>query len=90
VPHLVCFAVGGVEPQAVLLASIAPASPRIRAARVRPNLSKPSPVLEAMGRRLRIARCASRSGTRTTRADVDAFADALPRIVADLRALSNR
>ena len=89
VPHLVCFAVGGVEPQAVLLgldrAGIAAHSGSACAS----ESLEPSPVLEAMGvdahRSLRIS-----VGHTTTRADVDAFADVLPRIVADLRALSNR
>jgi cysteine desulfurase len=89
VPHLVCFAVGGVEPQAVLLgldrAGIAAHSGSACAS----ESLEPSPVLEAMGvdahRSLRLS-----VGHTTTRADVDALAVALPRVIADLRALSPR
>jgi cysteine desulfurase len=89
VPHLVCFAVGGVEPQAVLLgldrAGIAAHSGSACAS----EALEPSPVLEAMGvdahRSLRIS-----VGHNTTPADVDALAVALPRIIADLRALMQR
>jgi cysteine desulfurase len=86
VPHLVCFGVDDVEPQAVLLgldrAGIAAHSGSACAS----ESLEPSPVLEAMGldahRSLRIS-----VGHSTTRADIDAFAQALPRVVADLRAL---
>jgi cysteine desulfurase len=86
VPHLVCFSVDGVEPQAVLLgldrAGIAAHSGSACAS----ESLEPSPVLEAMGvdahRSLRIS-----VGHNTTSADIDAFARALPRVVADLRAL---
>ncbi|MEO8693231.1 MAG: cysteine desulfurase family protein [Acidimicrobiales bacterium] len=87
VPHLVCFAIGGVEPQAVLLgldrAGIAAHSGSACAS----ESLEPSPVLQAMGvdahRSLRIS-----VGHTTTAADIDALAGALPRIVADLRALA--
>lgn len=87
VPHLVCFAIGGIEPQAVLLgldrAGIAAHSGSACAS----ESLEPSPVLEAMGvdahRSLRIS-----VGHSTTQADVDALAGALPRIVADLRSLA--
>ncbi len=87
VPHLVCFAIGGVEPQAVLLgldrAGIAAHSGSACAS----ESLEPSPVLQAMGvdahRSLRIS-----VGHTTTPADIDALAGALPRIVADLRALA--
>jgi cysteine desulfurase len=86
VPHLVCFAVGGVEPQAVLLgldrAGIAAHSGSACAS----ESLEPSPVLEAMGldahRSLRIS-----VGHTTTPADIDAFAQALPGVVGELRAL---
>jgi cysteine desulfurase len=89
VPHLVCFAVDGVEPQAVLLgldrAGIAAHSGSACAS----ESLEPSPVLEAMGvdahRSLRVS-----VGYTTTQADIDAFATALPRVIADLRALTNR
>ena len=85
-PHLVCFAVAGVEPQAVLLgldrAGVAAHSGSACAS----ESLEPSPVLEAMGldahRSLRIS-----VGHTTTAGDVDAFAQALPRVVAELRAL---
>ena len=88
VPHLVCFAVGGVEPQAVLLgldrAGIAAHSGSACAS----EALEPSPVLEAMGvdahRSLRIS-----VGHTTTPADIDALTDALPRVIAELRALMN-
>ena len=88
VPHLVCFAVGGVEPQAVLLgldrAGIAAHSGSACAS----ESLEPSPVLEAMGvdahRSLRIS-----VGHTTTPADIDAFAAALPRVINELRALMN-
>jgi cysteine desulfurase len=88
VPHLVCFAIGGVEPQAVLLgldrAGIAAHSGSACAS----ESLEPSPVLQAMGvdahRSLRIS-----VGHTTTPADIDALAGALPRIVAELRALRN-
>ena len=87
-PHLVCFAVEGVEPQAVLLgldrAGIAAHSGSACAS----ESLEPSPVLEAMGvdahRSLRIS-----VGHTTTRADIDALAVALPRVIHDLRALMN-
>ena len=86
VPHLVCLAVGGVEPQAVLLgldrAGIAAHSGSACAS----EALEPSPVLEAMGvdahRSLRIS-----VGHTTTAADIDALTGALPRIITDLRAL---
>ena len=86
VPHLVCFAVDGVEPQAVLLgldrAGVAAHSGSACAS----ESLEPSPVLEAMGldahRSLRIS-----VGHTTTAADIDAFARALPRVVDELRAL---
>ena len=89
VPHLVCFAVGGVAPQAVLLgldrAGIAAHSGSACAS----EALEPSPVLAAMGvdahRSLRLS-----VGHTTTRADVDALALALPRVIAELRALARR
>ena len=89
VPHLVCLAVGGVEPQAVLLgldrAGIAAHSGSACAS----EALEPSPVLEAMGvdahRSLRIS-----VGHTTTPADIDALTGALPRVIADLRALMQR
>jgi cysteine desulfurase len=88
VPHLVCFAVGGVEPQAVLLGLDRVGIAAHSGSACASESLEPSPVLEAMGvdahRSLRIS-----VGHTTTRADIDALIDALPRIVADLRALMN-
>src|SRR5207342_279467 len=88
VPHLVCFAVGGVEPQAVLLgldrAGIAAHSGSACAS----ESLEPSPVLEAMGvdahHSLRLS-----VGWSTTDADIDAALTALPPILAQLRSLAS-
>jgi cysteine desulfurase len=85
-PHIVCLGIGGIEPQAVLLgldqAGIAVHSGSACAS----EDLLPSPVLEAMGvdahRSLRVS-----VGWDTTEADVDALGDALPRVIAGLRAL---
>jgi cysteine desulfurase len=85
-PHLVCLGVQGIEPQAVLLgldqAGIAAHSGSACAS----EGLEDSPVLEAMGvdahRSLRIS-----VGWSTRDADVDALLDALPEVIARLRAL---
>jgi cysteine desulfurase len=85
-PHIACFGVRGVEPQAVLLgldrAGVAAHSGSSCAS----ESLEPSPVLEAMGvdaqHSLRFS-----VGWSSTDADVDAAMAALPGIVADLRAL---
>ncbi|MBK9179330.1 MAG: cysteine desulfurase [Acidimicrobiales bacterium] len=85
-PHLVCLGTEGVEPQAVLLgldqAGVAVHSGSACAS----EHLEPSPVLEAMGidahHSLRVS-----VGWTSTDADVDAFLDALPRVLARLRAL---
>ncbi|HEX4217742.1 MAG TPA: aminotransferase class V-fold PLP-dependent enzyme [Acidimicrobiales bacterium] len=86
VPHIVCLGVEGVEAEPVLLgldqAGIAVHS----GSSCSSESLEPSPVLEAMGvdadRSLRLS-----VGWSTSDADVDAFAAAFPRVVADLRAL---
>lgn len=85
-PHLVCAGIADIEPQAVLLGLD---RRRIRAHSGSACASEglePSPVLRAMGvdahRSLRVS-----VGWCTTDADVEAFADALPAVVAELRAL---
>jgi cysteine desulfurase len=88
-PHIVCFGIDGIEPQAVLLgldqAGIAVHSGSACAS----EDLLPSPVLEAMGvdahRSLRVS-----VGWSTTDADIDALLDALPRVIARLRALGRR
>jgi cysteine desulfurase len=88
-PHIVCLGIDGIEPQAVLLgldqAGIAVHSGSACAS----EDLLPSPVLEAMGvdahRSLRVS-----VGWNTTDADIDALRDALPRVIARLRALGGR
>ena len=87
VPHLTCWVVEGVEPQAVLLgldrAGVAAHSGSACASE---DLA-PSPVLEAMGvdahHSLRLS-----VGWSTTDADIDALAAALAPTIADLRSLA--
>lgn len=86
-PHLVCLGLAGVEPQPVLIgldrAGIAVHS----GSSCSSEAFEPSPVLAAMGvdaeRSLRVS-----FGWTTTDDDVDAFLTELPRILAELRALS--
>jgi cysteine desulfurase len=86
-PHLVCVGVEGIEPQAVLLgldrAGVAAHSGSACAS----EGLEPSPVLEAMGvdahRSLRFS-----VGWSSLDVDVDAALDALPEVLAELRALA--
>jgi cysteine desulfurase len=86
VPHIVCLGIEGVEAEPVLLgldqAGIAVHS----GSSCSSESLEPSPVLQAMGvdadRSLRLS-----VGWSTSDADIDAFAAAFPRVVADLRAL---
>jgi cysteine desulfurase len=86
-PHIVCLGIDDVEPQAVVLgldrAGVAAHSGSACAS----EGLEPSPVLEAMGidahHSLRLS-----VGWTTTDADVDAAIDALPRVLAELRALA--
>jgi len=85
-PHLVCLGIEGIEPQAVLLgldhAGIAAHSGSACSS----EAWEPSPVLAAMGldahRSLRVS-----VGWDSTDADIDALLEALPRVIAGLRAL---
>jgi cysteine desulfurase len=85
-PHIVCLGIEDIEPQAVLLgldqAGIAVHSGSACAS----EDLLPSPVLEAMGvdahRSLRVS-----VGWNTTDADVDAFLDAFPVVISQLRSL---
>lgn len=85
-PHLVCFGVEGIEPQAVLLGLDRAGVAAHSGSACSSESLEPSPVLEAMGvdahRSLRVS-----VGWSTDAADVDALLDALPRVLADLRAL---
>jgi cysteine desulfurase len=86
-PHLVCLGVLGIEPQAVLLGLDRAGIAAHSGSACSSEALEPSPVLEAMGvdahRSLRIS-----VGWSTTDADIDALLDALPRVIADLRALA--
>lgn len=86
-PHLICLGVPGIEPQAVLLGldrlGIAAHSGSACAS----EALEPSPVLAAMGvdahRSLRIS-----TGWSSTDHDIDALLVALPKVLAELRALA--
>ncbi|MCU1452589.1 MAG: cysteine desulfurase family protein, partial [Acidimicrobiales bacterium] len=86
-PHLVCLGVLGIEPQAVLL-GLDRAGVAAHAGSACASASlEPSPVLEAMGvdahHSLRIS-----VGWSSSDHDIDQLLDALPRVIAGLRALS--
>ncbi|MDQ3757982.1 MAG: aminotransferase class V-fold PLP-dependent enzyme, partial [Actinomycetota bacterium] len=85
-PHIVCVGVEGVEAEAVLLGLDQAGVAAHSGSACSSESLEPSPVLEAMGveaeRSLRLS-----VGWSTTEADVDAFADAFPRVVARLRSL---
>ena len=85
-PHLVCIAVGGVEAEPVLLGLDQSGIAAHSGSSCSSESLAPSPVLEAMGvdaeRSLRLS-----VGWSTTDDDVEAFAVAFPRVVAQLRAL---
>jgi cysteine desulfurase len=85
-PHIVCVGIDGVEAEPVLL-GLDQAGVAVHSGSSCSSESlEPSPVLEAMGvdaeRSLRIS-----VGWSTTDADVEAFAAAFPRVVAEMRAL---
>jgi cysteine desulfurase len=86
VPHIVCLAVEGVEPQAVLLGLDQRGIAAHSGSACASEGLEPSPVLEAMGvdaqRSLRIS-----VGWDTTDADLDALLTALPEVLSGLRAL---
>jgi cysteine desulfurase len=86
VPHIVCLAVDGVEPQAVLLGLDQRGIAAHSGSACASEGLEPSPVLEAMGvdaqRSLRIS-----VGWNTTDADIDALLTALPDVLSSLRAL---
>ncbi len=86
-PSLVCLAVAGVEAEPVLLGLDAAGVAVHSGSACSSESLEPSPVLEAMGvdaeRSLRVS-----VGWSTTAADVGAFCDALPPVVARLRALA--
>lgn len=85
-PHIVCLGVDGVEPQAVLLGLDQAGVAAHSGSACSSEALEPSPVLEAMGvdahRSLRVS-----TGWTSTDADIDALLDALPVVIARLRAL---
>ena len=85
-PHIVCLGVAGIEPQAVLLGLDRAGVAAHSGSACSSESLEPSPVLEAMGvdahHSLRLS-----AGWSTTDGDVDRLLDALPRVLADLRAL---
>ncbi len=85
-PHVVCLGIDGIEPQAVLLGLDRAGIAAHSGSACSSEALEPSPVLEAMGvdahRSLRLS-----VGWSSTDADVDALLDALPEVLAGLRAL---
>ena len=85
-PHLVCAGITDIEPQAVLLGLDRRGIAAHSGSACASEGLEPSPVLQAMGvdahRSLRVS-----VGWSSTDADVDAFAAALPAVVAELRSL---
>jgi cysteine desulfurase len=85
-PHLVCAGIDDIEPQAVLMGLDRCGIDAHSGSACASEGLEPSPVLEAMGvdahRSLRVS-----VGWSSTDADVDAFAEALPSVIADLRSL---
>jgi len=85
-PHIACIGVDGVEAEAVLLGLDQAGIAAHSGSACSSESLEPSPVLAAMGvdaeRSLRVS-----VGWSTTDADIDAFLDAFPRVVARLRSL---
>ncbi len=86
VPHILCLGIEGVEAEPVLLGLDQAGIAAHSGSSCSSEALEPSPVLQAMGvdadRSLRLS-----VGWSTSDADIDAFADAFPRVVAGLRAL---
>jgi cysteine desulfurase len=85
-PHIACFGIDGVEAEAVLLGLDQAGIAAHSGSACSSESLEPSPVLAAMGvdaeRSLRIS-----VGWSTTNADIDAFAEAFPKVVERLRSL---
>lgn len=85
-PHLVCAGIADIEPQAVLLGLDRRRIDAHSGSACASEGLEPSPVLEAMGvdahRSLRVS-----VGWSSTEADTDAFDQAFPEVVAELRSL---
>jgi len=86
VPHIVCFGVGGVEAEGVLLGLDQSGVAAHSGSACSSEALEPSPVLEAMGVDARHSLRVS-VGWSTTQGDLDAFANAFASVVARLRAL---
>jgi cysteine desulfurase len=86
-PHIACFGVAGIEPQAVLLGLDRAGIAAHSGSACSSEALEPSPVLQAMGvdahHSLRLS-----VGWSTTDADVDRLLAALPPVLAELRALA--
>ena len=86
-PHLVCLAVAGVEPQGVVLGLDRRGIALHSGSSCASEGLEPSPVLEAMGvdaqRSLRVS-----VGHNTTSSDIDALCQELPQVLHDLRSLA--
>ena len=86
VPHIVCLGIEGVEAEPILLGLDQAGIAAHSGSSCSSESLEPSPVLQAMGvdadRSLRLS-----VGWSTSDADIEAFAAAFPRVVADLRAL---
>ncbi|HEX2850301.1 MAG TPA: cysteine desulfurase family protein [Acidimicrobiales bacterium] len=86
-PHIACLVVAGVEAEAVLLGLDQAGIAAHSGSACSSESLEPSPVLEAMGveaeRSLRVS-----VGWSTTDADIEAFSEALPRVVDRLRGLA--
>ncbi|MDQ1422659.1 MAG: cysteine desulfurase [Acidimicrobiaceae bacterium] len=87
VAHLVCLGVLGIEPQAVLLGLDRAGIAAHSGSACSSEALEPSPVLASMGvdahRSLRVS-----VGWSSSDADIDALLEGLPRVIADLRALT--
>ena len=85
-PHIVCFRIADVEPQALVLELDRRGFAVHSGSACSSESLEPSPVLEAMGhdgqRSLRIS-----VGWSSTEADVDALLSAVPKVLSDLRSL---
>jgi len=87
-PHIVCLGVEGIEPQAVLLGLDRAGIAAHSGSACSSESLEPSPVLAAMSvdahHSLRLS-----VGWSTTDADIDRLLEALPPVLADLRALAS-
>lgn len=85
-PHIVCFRIADVEPQALVMELDRRGFAVHSGSACSSESLEPSPVLEAMGhdgqRSLRIS-----VGWSSTEADVDALLSAVPKVLSDLRSL---